>query len=105
MYKRQIKSCFAKLNIATGTLDELEAPGHFSQVLYFDGLAGPPVDYNVIYLDETSAIEYDCNEHDITTDYCIHIMSRTPTMTNDKLQELLDFAGRLKRMNLFGKKA
>lgn len=81
------------MKLITGSLEELEAPGHFEQVLYFNGLAGPPVDYNVIWIDEESAIEYDCNEHDITTDYCVHIMSRTPTMTDEKLQELLDFAG------------
>ena len=56
---------------ATGTLRELEAPGHFEQVstpsrlfimaflqtLEFFGFEGPPTDYNVIYIDEDSAIE------------------------------------------------
>lgn len=53
------------------------------------------MDYNVIWIDEDSAIEYDCNEGGLTTDYCVHIMSRTPTMTDEKLQELLDFAGKI----------
>ena len=71
---------------ATGVLVELDAPGHFLQVavaaakqetkvekqeikvgrvrnnlfgqtLEFFGMEGPSVDYNVIYLDEDSAIE------------------------------------------------
>merc|ERR1711971_620847 len=44
---------------ATGVLEELDAPGHFSQTLEFFGFGGPPTDYNVIYIDEDSAIEYD----------------------------------------------
>ena len=62
---------------ATGVLTELDAPGHFSQAgtifnnknlstglknlfpqtLEFFGFEGPPTDYNVIYIDEDSAIE------------------------------------------------
>jgi len=42
---------------ATGVLTELDAPGHFSQTLEFFGFEGPPTDYNVIYIDEDSAIE------------------------------------------------
>ena len=66
---------------ATGVLTELDTPGHFSQVwskkkfsqagtifihwtkslfpqtLEFFGFEGPPTDYNVIYIDEDSAIE------------------------------------------------
>merc|ERR1712029_783244 len=38
---------------ATGILTQLEHPGHFSQQLNFGGFAGPEVDYNVIWLDET----------------------------------------------------
>ena len=44
---------------ATGTLTELDQPGHFSQSLSFGGWAGPAVDYNVVWLDEDTAIEYD----------------------------------------------
>ena len=43
---------------ATGTLTELDQPGHFSQSLSFGGWAGPAVDYNVVWLDEDTAIEY-----------------------------------------------
>eukprot|EP00093_Oithona_nana_P011947 11947.XXX_342027_340409_1 [CDS] Oithona nana genome sequencing. len=47
---------------ATGTLTQLDAPGHFKQQLYFFGIPGPSVDYNVIYIDDEVAVEYDCND-------------------------------------------
>ena len=49
--------------------------------------------FRVIHIDDDSAIEYDCTENFLTHDYCIHIMSRTPTMTEEKLQMLLEYAG------------
>merc|ERR1712156_568133 len=74
---------------ATGTLRELEAPGHFEQTLEFFGFEGPPTDYNVIYIDEDSAIEYDCTQQIFgIVDYCVHFMSRTPTMSAEKLAQL-----------------
>ena len=76
-------------------MTEVEQPGHFEQVLFFgpDQEPGPVVDYNVIWLDDESAIEYDCNTDLDGTDYCIHIMSRTPTLPVAKVQEMLAFAG------------
>ena len=44
-------------NNATGILESMEEPGHFTQTLVFFGIQGPSVDYNVIWLDEDSAIE------------------------------------------------
>ena len=46
-----------------GVLRELDAPGHFEQQLYFYGVGGPIVDYNVIYIDDEVAVEYDCSDH------------------------------------------
>ena len=47
-------------------------------------------------MDEDSAIEYDCNTSILgVTDYCVHFMSRTPTLTEEKLQEMKEFAGEL----------
>ena len=75
---------------ATGTQTQLESPGHFSQQLNFGGFEGPAVDYNVIWLDEDSAIEYDCSEHSFgLLDYCVHFMSRTPVMDPMKVTCLL----------------
>ena len=53
-------------NLFAGSLTELEVPGHFDQTLVFNGQEGQAVDYNVIWLDEDSAIEYDCEFSDIT---------------------------------------
>lgn len=79
---------------ATGTLKALNPPGHFTQQLVFFGIPGLPVDYNVIHLDEDSAIEYDCHEIPLlgVFEYCVHFMSRTPEMTEEKLQKLRNFA-------------
>ena len=49
--------------------------------------------FRVIHIDDDSAIEYDCTENFLTHDYCIHIMSRTPTMSEEKLLMLLEYAG------------
>merc|ERR1711892_61281 len=77
---------------ATGTLTVVDEPGHFLQELFFFGFAGPSVDYNVVWLDEDTAIEYDCNPHILgVVDYCVHFMSRTPTIEPAKLAELQKF--------------
>ena len=44
-------------------------------------------------LDSDSALEYDCNTDADGTDYCVHFMSRTPTMEQDKLDTLMAFVG------------
>ena len=31
--------------------------------MYFYGVGGPIVDYNVIYIDDEVAVEYDCSDH------------------------------------------
>ena len=79
-----------------GTLTQLDEPGHFQQQLYFFGVPGPTVDYNIIYIDDEAAIEYDCNEGflGIGHDYCIHIISRSPTLSQEKTDQLISFAGK-----------
>ena len=82
-----------------GTLKALDESqnGHFEQTLVFFGVKTPAVDYNVVYLDDEAAIEYDCSPGAISllTNYCIHVMSRTPTMKQNKLDQLLEFANDL----------
>ena len=78
----------------SGTLTQLDVPGHFEQQLYFFGIPGPKVDYNIIYIDEESAIEYDCNESFLFGyNYCVHIISRRPNLSQEKIDELIVFAG------------
>jgi len=77
---------------ATGTLTVIGEPGHFSQTLTFGDFEGPAVDYNVIWLDEDTAIEYDCTEHLLgNVDYCVHFMSRKPTIEPAKFDEMMQF--------------
>ena len=45
-----------------GTLTQLDVPGHFDQQLIFFGVPTPAVDYNIIFIDDEAAVEYDCNE-------------------------------------------
>ena len=47
-------------------------------------------------LDEESAIEYDCNTSILgVTDYCLHFMSKNPTLSQEKLQLMMEFAGKV----------
>jgi len=86
-------------NNVSGTLKALDKSqnGHFEQTLVILGIKTPAVDYNVVYLDDDAAIEYDCSPGAISllTNYCIHVMSRTPTMKQEKLDQLLAFADKL----------
>merc|ERR1711910_256030 len=67
-------------------------PGTFLSDSQLGGFQGPAVDYNVVWLDEDTAIEYDCTEHILgNIDYCVHFMSRTPTIDPVKLEELKVF--------------
>ncbi|XP_047472918.1 uncharacterized protein LOC125027831 [Penaeus chinensis] len=69
-------------------------PGHFLQVYSYP--FSPALNYNVVYIDEDSAIEYDCGEMLGMGNYCVHFMSRQPTMAAEKLQalkELVDVMG------------
>ena len=79
-------------------MTELDAPGHFEQQLYFFGVVpGPKVDYNVIYIDDEVAVEYDCSDHGwlFGFDYCIHILSRHPILSQEKVDEMIAFSGEI----------
>merc|ERR1712198_253940 len=70
---------------ATAELIYDGTPGHFMQKHEY----GTPLTYNLVYIDEDSAIEYDCGTSYGITNYCVHFMSRGPTMTEEKLQKLM----------------
>ena len=67
-----------------------ETPGNFAQRF-------PPflkwADYNVIWLDEEVAMEYDCRSDSVSEEYCVHIMSRSTSIEPAKLQQMIDYAG------------
>ena len=52
------------------------------------------MDYNVIYIDDEVAVEYDCNDSWLFgRDYCVHILSRKPTLSQEKVDEMIAFSG------------
>lgn len=63
-------------------------PGRFIEKIFVS-----KVGYWVIWLDETTAIEYDCSTNSLgETNYCIHLMSRTPSSSPELIRKLSDFA-------------
>jgi len=80
----------APVTVISGYLYNETAPGRFTEtILSFV----KPVAYNVIYLDENSSIEYDCGEDFLgLVNYCIHILSRSPVMSNGTLETLVSHA-------------
>lgn len=70
--------------------------GRFIEEIFVD-----KAHYTIVYLDDDSAIEYDCEValDGLLTNYCIHILSRQPTMDDTKLQNLLDFAQQKLQLN------
>ena len=69
-----------------------EVPGNFAQK--FNPLL-PSADYNVIWLDEDTAMEYDCTRNILTQseEYCVHFMSRDITIPQAKLNVMMAYAG------------
>ncbi|XP_076071838.1 apolipoprotein D-like [Mytilus galloprovincialis] len=74
---------------ATGTLSGEGPSGHWKEGFF---PLAPKADYTIIYLDDNYAIEYDCTSVFGVTNYCIHILSRTPTAQTDMVQKLKTFA-------------
>ena len=48
----------------------------------------------MIYIDDEVAVEYDCNDSWLFgRDYCVHILSRKPTLSQEKIDEMIAFSG------------
>ena len=71
--------------------------GHFKES--FAPLA-PSVDYTIIlmgtYGDEEYSVEYDCGSNVFGTNYCVHFLSRAPTMSEELLNYLIGEVNKLK---------
>ncbi|CAL4104896.1 unnamed protein product, partial [Meganyctiphanes norvegica] len=67
-------------------------PGGFQQQFPFP--FAPKLAYNLLLIDEDIAMEYDCHKYELTgnTEYCVHFMSRTPSIDDKRLMDLIDFA-------------
>ncbi|XP_064118922.1 uncharacterized protein LOC135223931 [Macrobrachium nipponense] len=75
---------------ATANLIHDGVPGHFKQQFPFP--FAPKLDYNIIAIDEDTAIEYDCYSIFGVTNYCIHFLSRMPSIDGSKLFQMIEFA-------------
>ena len=76
----------------TGRLDPNDemVEGNFYQSFPWND--PPGISWNVIYLDEDWAIEYDCDEHENgSIDYCVHFVSRVPEPDMDELARLKEW--------------
>lgn len=47
------------------------------------------VNYNVIFMSDEYAVEYDCGQSGNTINYCFHILSTTPTMPQSEVENIL----------------
>ena len=74
------------------TLTPGEVPGNFDQRFF---AFQKPADYNVIWLDDETAMEYDCTSTLGVVNYCVHLMSRTQSIPQEKLDLMIAFAGKL----------
>ncbi|CAH1781429.1 unnamed protein product [Owenia fusiformis] len=84
-----------EVSAVDGLLYNMSRPGEWKQrLLPFV----PPVDYRVIVIDdqgEEYAISYDCGTSSSVTNYCVHILSRAPTLNEDIVQMLVRIANEM----------
>ncbi|XP_042234005.1 uncharacterized protein LOC121874118 isoform X2 [Homarus americanus] len=80
-----------KVKSASADLIYKGTPGQFKQQFRFP--FAPQLDYSIMYIDENTTMEYDCHTNVLgITNYCIHFMSRHPTMSENTLTSLIDYA-------------
>ena len=81
---------------AVATLKPTDTEGHFLES--FSSFA-PSVNYTIIELGEYNgehySVEYDCSSNFTGTNYCVHFMSREPTMSDELLQILISRVNKL----------
>lgn len=65
----------------------------FNFILQFINLNHFQADYTIVYLTDTVAVEYDCSSFlGLFTNYCIHILSRTPTISTEDEAAAISYA-------------
>ncbi len=83
---------------ATGGLVNEREPGWYEEE-FLPGF--PTVNYTIIAIGDTYSVEFDCGELFGVVNYCVHILSRTPTMEPNLLSELIFFANTTLNLNLY----
>lgn len=61
-----------------------------------DIAGAPSAAYNVVYVDDSMAVEYDCQKTFGVLNYCIHFMARKPQLRESSLAKLQAFVASLK---------
>ena len=67
--------------------DLIHAPGRWLETINTN-----TVNYTVIAISDDYAVEYDCGTSVGITNYCIHVMSRKPTLDQDTFNKLIQMA-------------
>ena len=83
---------------ATGGLVNEREPGWYEEE-FIPGL--PTVNYTIIAIGENYSVEFDCGELFGVVNYCVHVLSRTPTMNAGLLAELVRFANSTLDLNIY----
>ena len=83
---------------ATGALVNERTPGWYEEE-FIPGL--PTVNYTIIAIGDDYSVEYDCGELFGVVNYCVHILSRKPTMNPSLLADLIFFANTTLDLNLY----
>ncbi len=83
---------------ATGALVNERQPGWYEEE-FIPGF--PTVNYTIIAIGEDYSVEFDCGELFGVVNYCVHILSRKPTMNTALLKELVYFANTTLDLNLY----
>ncbi len=81
-----------KLTVANGTLSSTRKPsdGRYNETI---PPTPKPVAYNIIVLQTNEySVEYDCLQEFGITNYCVHILSRQPTLNGTIINNLLKLA-------------
>jgi len=86
---------------ATATLTPDGTAGHFKESFF---PLAPAVNYTIVLMGERDgdeySVEYDCESNFLGTNYCIHIFSRKPTMSESTLSYLLEVIDQLE-LNMY----
>lgn len=83
---------------ATGALVNEREPGWYEEE-FIPGF--PTVNYTIIAIGEDYSVEFDCGELFGVVNYCVHVLSRTPTMEPALLKELIHFANTTLDLNIY----
>jgi hypothetical protein len=83
----------AKITSVVGHLFDESRPGQFTEKMNLPDT--PSAAYNVVFVDNEVAVEYDCQEEWGVMNYCVHFMSRRPNMERGHLAELQSLVRKL----------